>query len=300
MLTLKAELVNGSSKQAKIETIPTSLFIRPSATDPRFPELYSNDGDKLQIVEIALDLKVTDGIGWMSQQYIESIAIAKLKKGKLVTNTGREVSTKRMDIGREFITPSGNKVYLQQGINFGYKFKGENITTKGIDQFKHFSSKGCSVTLLGGLKMVGTVLDVFSLFDWALDPKSKSLPIPYVPNIIGMALERVTEDVEEGFDSIVKEMLQKAKEGGVKEAKRFANSWKSTSGMKFQVLNISKSMAARINNGKFKTIDEVERLAYMEDESTDVTILYQIIDNPKWYAPKAIIECFFINTTPYE
>ena len=300
MLILKAELTNGSSKEAKIETIPPSLFIRPSDTDPRFPELYSNEGDELQIIEMVLDLKALDGVKWISQQYIEAIAIAKLKKGNLVTNTGKEVTTKRMGVDKEFITPSGEKIYLQRGVNFGYRFKGEIVTTEGIDQFKYFSSKGLGVTILGSLKMLGTILDVFSIFDWGLDPKSKSLPIPFVPNIMGIALERVIEIVDEGINLTVKNMLQKAKEGGVKTAEKFANSWRSTSGIQFQTLEISKNIASKIIHGEFKTINEVIRQAYQEEPPFDITILYQIIDNPKCYLPKAIIEFFFINTEPYE
>lgn len=92
------------------------------------------------------------------------------------------------------------------------------------------------VSIFRLLKHTSMILDVFSFFDWAKDPKS-SLSIPFVPNaIVGMAIECMVQDIEEGISAAIENRLQAAKIEGIDAVRRFVNSWKPNSGIEFKLL----------------------------------------------------------------
>lgn len=151
------------------------------------------------------------------------------------------------------------------------------------------------VSIFRLLKHTSMILDVFSFFDWAKDPKS-SLSIPFVPDaIVGMAIECVVQDIEEGISVAIENRLQVAKTEGIDAVRRFVNSWKPNSGIEFKLLKISTKTASDILHGKFKTLHEVELREYNEADAINwVYILVRIVDTPNLMLPKQLLKLFFI------
>ena len=90
-MTLKASL-SSSTKEIDIYYGDPLLYIRPKEGSYRFPELYTTDGCEIVISELFLDYvsdKIVDSIEEGAKQQIKNIALLKLEKGKMVTNTGK-------------------------------------------------------------------------------------------------------------------------------------------------------------------------------------------------------------------
>ena len=298
-MTLKASLLS-STKKNDIYYGDPLLYIRPKEGSYRFPELYTTDGCEIVISELFLDYvsdKIVDSIEEGAKQQIKNIALLKLEKGKMVTNTGKVYTGNRKIYEATYYTIDGSKVTVKQGKNFGFQVDGKIVTTKGINQYHFFANNGMRVSIFRLLKHTSMILDVFSFFDWAKDPKS-SLSIPFVPDaIVGIAIECVVQDIEEGISVAIENRLQVAKTEGIDAVRRFVNSWKPNSGIEFKLLKISTKTASDILHGKFKTLHEVELREYNEADAINwVYILVRIVDTPKSYAPEAIIETFFYLT----
>lgn len=299
-MKLKASLAS-STKEADIYYGDPLLFVRPKEGVHRFPELYTTDGCEIVISELTLDYisdeisgEIVDLVENVAEKQIKTIALLKLKKGKMVTNTGKVYTGNRKLYEKTYHTIDGSMISVKQGKNFGFKVNGKVVTTKGINQYDFFAKNGLRVSILGILKHTNTILEVFSFFDWARDPKS-SLTIPYVSEyIFGIALESVLQDLDDGMEAMIEGNLQKAKEEGIDAVRRFVNSWKPNSGINFKLLRISSETASDIQHGKFRTLGEVESRSYNEPDNIEsVYILVRIVDDPEWYLPKAIIETFF-------
>jgi hypothetical protein len=58
---------NGSWKEAEIETGGTLLYVR-AAGPHKLPELYTTQGDKIEVVELVLEARVLDGVEFVAER----------------------------------------------------------------------------------------------------------------------------------------------------------------------------------------------------------------------------------------
>lgn len=283
-----------SKKNADIQESGIRLYIRPTDRSHYFPELFTTEGEEINIVELVLETGVLEGVDFVAKEKIHEIAIGKIKKGQLIASNGKEYTTTKMKPIEYNI--DGDRFLIQQGENFGYKIQGRIVTTKGLDQYKIFTNKGLTVKLLGILKKTSLIYDVFSLFNWASNPK-ESLSMPFVPTeVIGMAIEQVVQATDEGVEDRIQNMLNKAKRKGLKSVRKFISSWRSGVGVDFDLYNISINVASEILQGKIQTLEEMQERNNEEYFTIPkpVYVLYRIIDKDEYYYPIAVIESFFV------
>lgn len=139
-----------SKKNTDIQESEIKLYIRPTDRNHYFPELFTTEGEEINIVELVLETGVLEGVDFVAKEKIHEIAIGKIKKGHLVASNGKEYTTTKMKPIEYNI--GDDRFQIQQGQNFGYKVQGRIITTKGLDQYKIFTNKGITIKLLGILK----------------------------------------------------------------------------------------------------------------------------------------------------
>lgn len=114
-MTLKASL-SSSTKEIDIYYGDPLLYIRPKEGSYRFPELYTTDGCEIVISELFLDYvsdKIVDSIEEGAKQQIKNIALLKLEKGKMVTNTGKVYTGNRKIYEATYYTIDGSEVTVK-------------------------------------------------------------------------------------------------------------------------------------------------------------------------------------------
>lgn len=272
-----------------------TLYVMPSPNDDRTPQLYTSSGEELIVVELVAG-QLIDRIPIATDFAVKHIALAKLEKGYMATNTGKVYTNSRQTYTVQYFTEDNLIVKTRQGHNFGYLAKnGTSVTTKGINQYAFFSNTGSSVKLLGMLKSAGPIYDVFNILKFGMsEDNTQSLPIP-LPGIgvLNCMVDNLVCNYETGANGIVIENMQAAKKQGLMAVRALVDAKSHVKkGVWYELLNVSKETANKILLGEIRTYNDMRKLA--KDSTPEVALLYRFqTDNIK-KSDICIIETFYL------
>lgn len=310
------------------------LYIKPSQILETFPEIYSSTGEQIVVlVNMAASEAIENAkssIETGAEVYAQTslknaahnYAIGKIEQGYMVTTEGVEYYLTR-DSGKmrklkdvQFISKDGKYIETKQGYDFFTRTKeGKVITTMGVDQYQyHYDQQygkelansemyynqkaGCKVKVLGALNKVSTVMDVFSVFQYAANPThDEPLPIP-IPgtDVIGMIAYDKFNEFEDCYKTALenhqRKLLDETKLKGIDAIRRLI--YNNNAG--YELLDISPEIGSRIIHGEFNNIYEIIDANLDETESNrNITMLYRQTKHPISNLNITIIETFFIN-----
>ncbi|WP_165024383.1 hypothetical protein [Dysgonomonas sp. ZJ279] len=301
----KTDLCYSMTEYLRVGYSQRKLYIRPSQIDDKFPELYSSIGEQIVLVVSIGKSDVIDSIESSTKNMAHQYSIAKISHGYMVAKNGTVFGPETTRGGLrqvhkvEFYNSDGRFVSAEQGYDFSSRRKnGQMTSTRGVNQYEyHYNSEiGCKVKILGTLRKVGMVWDVFDIFRFATNPSNDSaLPIPAIPgaNLIGMIahdkFQEFETDYETSLDKHQRKLLSETKPKGMDAVKRLI--WGNEAG--YAVLDISSEMASDIIHGKFKTFEDIENKSY-NIKKTDVAILFRRMKHPISEKDIVIIETFFM------
>ena len=73
------------------------------------------------------------------------LSAKELEQGKVVMNTGEIHFRKKAMYSTSIYNNEGSELFkIRRGSNFGYRKKGQVVTSKGLNQLEHFANKGIS------------------------------------------------------------------------------------------------------------------------------------------------------------
>ena len=161
----------------KLRVSDRTLFISPAVKDYMLPEFYTASGETIIFALGDSESKsATDDSEKISQDGKDGISAAlevvgvkkageiaiekiggklddlryylsakELEQGKVVMNTGEIHFRKKAMYSTSIYNNEGSELFkIRRGSNFGYRKKGQVVTSKGLNQLEHFANKGIS------------------------------------------------------------------------------------------------------------------------------------------------------------
>ncbi|PZW39261.1 hypothetical protein LX95_02403 [Mesonia algae] len=253
-----------------------TLYFKPPAFGHNLPQLMSNDGSPLLPmkfikgkVQSKLTKKAVKFVNNTINKEISNIAMTKLEKGSLVTNTGREQINPYANIYNydEIYTNDGTLLKdLKKRKNWG----NTNETTKEISQYDYFTKTGKRLQVLGFLKNVGTTLGFFDVLKFGMedsldtDSPLGSMGIGGLGNIggsfalvfsvAGLLMKEMKEEDDIVMEEIVQQELAQAKLSGLEGVRKFVSDWGHNKEYKYDLLPLQEDTVNELLSGKFENL----------------------------------------------
>ena len=249
--------------------------------------------------------KILDIATQQAGAQIKNIAFTKLKKGYMVDNMGKVYTGKRLIYEYKNMYSNSGELFenLEQGKNFRYDYGKGVHTTKGISQYDYFSKNGKRVTLLGMVKNVGNVFDIFNLVKSAGEDLDTSKPLPLdfgplspIADLSGVLVQDMKAKDDAWLEETVQLEIDEAKIQGLEATRKAINFWNHDERFKWELLPISNETANKLIKGEFKTFEELDqfnRNNRTEIEKTQVLFREVYNENKEDYV--YIIETIFID-----
>ncbi len=278
------------------------LFIKTYDSNSQLPEMVSTNGGSVLLLTMAKK-QVRSEIGNWAKNSITKIALGKLEKGYLMSNTGKEYQVVSRVVTKDIYTNSGTVIKdVQQAKNMGNGF----YTTKGISQFDYYATQGIRVKFLGVLKELGNIFSLLSIADLTKDfdengpdysqPFTMSLgAFTPINQLAGVIISDMVSDMEGNFEEAFQQELAEAKAEGLKAVKMLVKD--NIYG--YDIEDISVITAESLLKGEFKTYSEFKDcdISNQEEEINDefVSILVRKLNHPISNKDIFQIESIFIN-----
>lgn len=301
------EIVYGSYKKSlpkktenylRVTQSDRTLYFKPPIVGHNLPELMSKDGSPLLLMEfikgkvkgkiISKALKfIKDEIGTS----ISTIALTKLERGSLVTNTGRvQTNAQSIIYQKDTYTNDGTLIEdLKSRKNWG----NANETTKGISQYDYFTQTGKRVRILGFLKNIDTALDFFDLLKFGMKEElNTASPLgsmglgaigaiggafALVNSVAGLLVKQMKEEDSIYMEEVVQKELRMAKETGLEGIRRFVHQWGHNEEYKYILLPLFEETVNELLNGKFLNISDTIKFNHETDSTKPpLFLLYRV------------------------
>ena len=247
--------------------------------------------------------KALDLFAKKSNEQIKKIAFTKLKKGYMVDNQGKVYTGKRLIYEYKQIYTNSGEVFenVKQGKNFGYNHGAGLKTTKGISQYDYFSKNGKRVNLLGMVKNIGNVFDIFNFITTAGEDLDTSAPLPLdfgplspIADLAGVLVQEQKAEMDQWLDEEVQTEIDIAKLQGLQATRKAINTWNHNKQFKWELLPISNETANKLLAGEFETMNNLlDYDSNIESFNNNITILYRTVKNENRKDYIDVIETLF-------
>lgn len=331
-------------KNKKIETFlrvhRSDRFLHVESSDKyNLPQIYTTEGEQITVFaeylkEEAINKVKEEVIDFVSTAVEESVregahryAVGKLSKGYLVTQSREIIGGPKNARGKNrqmqliYYDVEGKPFYHLRANDINYKnFKGERISTKGVDPYQVFfdQKSGCKLRILGYFDKVRMVYDIFQVLKQVMENKpGERLHVPLLKrgpamffDLVGMMAYHEFSKIDDSMEAFRRERLEEAKTEGLEAVMDLLKSWKWWNGVgrvngaelkdhqiEYELLDITCETAMKIKQGEFKTYKDMydyNSQNVYDDNKDDVTILIRNQNDPVRKGRVDIIETFFI------
>ena len=278
------------------------LYVEPSLSSKwsgikvHIPEIYDTEGHNLSIIPVygydedkaiklfgetiigIIEDRVRERISKCTDNKVRAYALTKLKEGYLRGNNGKLYtpittrSTQRKVYRHIIYTNSGEAVEVTSGRTLS--------VTKGIDQIKGVERIGVEGKVLGVLKNVckiwnlyGQFSDFVDLFTWAAaNDHSKPIPIPMIGGIVELMMQdvdRLQAEVDQAIYRNIQRQLNEAKKKGLTAVRGLVLSSifrdrVSGIGLQYQVYPITNNQLSEIMAGNIIYFQDIQYTLHPE------------------------------------
>ncbi|WP_010521215.1 type VI secretion system tube protein TssD [Aquimarina agarivorans] len=287
----------------------TLYFKTPLATH-NLPEFISYNGDPMLLMQFSKGLyageiknKVLDAATEKANKAIKKIAFTKLEKGYMADNFGKVYKGDRLIHEYKKVYSNSGELFenLKKGKNFAYKHEGQALkTTKGISQYDYFSTTGKRVKLLGMVKNLGDIFDIFNLTKTVSEDLDTNKPLPLdfgplspIADLAGALIQEQKAEMDMELEADIQKEIDLAKLKGLDATRKAIDTWNHNKKYNWQLMTISSKTANKMLQGEFMTFEQLERFDLNDTSKKFMQILYRITQhgNKEVY----IIESIFIN-----
>ncbi len=279
------------------------LYIKTYDNTTQLPEMVSTNGGLVLLFNMAKGEVIGDVkdkiVNW-AEKTITKVALGKLEKGYLMSNTGTEYQVTSRVVNKNIYTNDGTIIKdAKQAKNMGNGF----YTTKGISQYDYYATQGVRVKILGVLKELGNIFDLLDLANFAREANekgldhSKPLSIPLgvltpLNNLAGVIISDMVADIDETHEAVFQQELAKAKEEGLEAVERLV----SNNSFGYVCEPVRSNTAQKLIQGKYINYEELLEFDSSEEaRGEDVYILRKNMKHPLSLKDITIIETIFIN-----
>lgn len=316
----KTDLPNDTDDYLRVSQNDRTLYFNMPLDSYNLPDMRSNDGSPLVYLKFMggmakgkLKDKALDLANNKIEKAIHRIALGKLEKGSLVTNTGRIQTNANAQIyAKNTYTNEGELLEkLKKRNNWGNATE----TTRGISQYDFFTKTGKRVKVLGFLKDATfndkvNFFDVIDLFSYATDetdPFGQPLPdfglgafggvlgsFTLVWNVAGLLVAQMKAEDDAFMREVDQIKIEKAKLEGLEAVRNEINTWNHNKDYEWDLLPISIETANKLLQGEFDTFEELQKYDFNYPMKS-IEILYRVVFNDNKERDINIIETIFIN-----
>ncbi|OEK08617.1 hypothetical protein A8C32_03980 [Flavivirga aquatica] len=291
-----------------------TLYFKTPTPTHNLPEFINYNGDPMLLMEFGKKFaskkikdKALEIATKQAEKQIKKIAFAKLKKGYMVDNLGKVYKGRRLIYEYKRIYDNIGEAFenVQKGKDFGYKHVNKpHITTKGISQYDYFSKSGKRVTVLGMVKNLGHVFDIFNLTKAVGEDLDTTKPLPLdfgplspIADLAGVLVQQQKAEMDMWLEEDVQEEIDLAKLQGIEATRKAINTWNHNENLNWQLMAISNETANKLLRGDFDTFKKLENFEN-DLEFSDISkieILYREMKNLNVDKKDYIIETIFIH-----
>ena len=286
----------------KISVSKRDLYVEPSLSSKwsgikaQLPEMYDTEGNNISVIPVygynedkAVSLlkgkikgeikgKIKSVITNYSENKVRAYALTKLKEGYLRGNNGKLYTP---------ITTRGTQRKVYRHIIYTNSGEAVEVTsrrtlsvTKGIDQIKGVKRIGVEGKVLGVLKNVckiwnlyGQFSDFVDLFTWAAaNDHSKPIPIPMIGGIVELMMQdvdRLQAEVDQAIYRNIQRQLNEAKKKGLTAVRGLVLSGifrdrVSSIGLQYQVYPITNNQLSEIIVGNIIYFQNIQYTLHPE------------------------------------
>lgn len=309
--SLKKSLPKKAGDYLQVRQSDRTLYFKPPALGHNLPELLSKDGSPLLLMKFIkgkVKGKITSKAIKFAKKKIElqisDIALTKLQRGSLVTNTGRVQTNINADVYmKDTYTNDGVLIEsLKKRKNWG----NANETTKGISQYDYFTQSGKQVQILGFLKNFDTGLDFFDLITFGMeDELDTNSPLgslgigglgalggafALVNSVAGLLVKQMKQEDDIFMEEVVQQELQVAKTKGLEGIRKFVSDWGHNKAYKYILLPLFEETVNELLKGRFLNMSDTIKFNHETDSiKPPLFILYRVqMNNSKEQAVEVI------------
>ncbi|WBX77453.1 hypothetical protein PG911_04085 [Tenacibaculum ovolyticum] len=307
---LKKLLPKKTNDYLRVAQSDRTLYIKTPTAGHNLPEFIGYDGNPMFLMEFGKGFAINTAKGEMlnaatkeAGTQIKKIALTKLKKGYMVDNAGKLYTGKRLIYEYKEMYNNSGELFenIQKGKNFGYNHGNGLVTTRGISQYDYFSSNGKRVTMLGMVKNIGTVFDIFNLVKSAGEDLDTSKPLPLdlgplspLLDLAGAIVQQQKAEDDMFIEEVVQDEIDLAKLQGLEATRKAINSWNHNKEYNWQLIAVSNETANKLLQRGFETMEELEKYDF-DYPIKSIEILQRIVFNQNKEIDINIIETIFIN-----
>ncbi|MBN1464098.1 MAG: hypothetical protein JW922_10590 [Paludibacteraceae bacterium] len=304
----KKELPTNDNDYLRVGYSERDLFFKTPIASHNLPELKAYDGSPILLMRCTeLDMgdlkdEAINIFGKKIDSAITNIALTKLEKGTLVSNTGKITVKNSQIYTRDIYTNEGK---LLEDVKIRKNYGNKTVTTKGISQFDYFSNVGTRVKVLGFLKQVSSAIDVFDFIKVLQEGgpnTSKALSIELgsltpLWDLAGILVDNQKAELDMWLEEVVQQEIDNAKLQGIEATRIAIRKWNHNKEYKWDILDVSAVTANKLLRGEFKTFEELESYGSVTGELiSKISILYRRVENKSRKGrSNYIIETIFIN-----
>lgn len=332
------ENVNNKKIKKFLQVHRSDRFLHVESSEVyNLPQVYTTEGEQITVFAEYIKEKIKDKakeevIDFVTTAIEESVkdnarkyAVAKLSKGYLVTQSREIIGGPKNAKGRDRQIKSivydieGGPPLLFRANDVDYKnFKGERISTKGVDPYKVFYDQKaeCKLKVLGYFNKAQKIYDIFQVLKQAMECKpGESLPIPTLATgpamffeLVGMMAYYEFSKLDDALEEYRRKQLEEAKGEGLAAVEALLSNWKYWNGVAkargaelsdddivYDTLYITAETAMKIKQGEFKTYEELESFIFQAEEDKNITVLYRNQYDSIRKGRVYVIETFFMN-----
>ena len=291
-----------------------TLFYKPYEKGHILPEMYTLEGEQivlLQDVESKVLKSGRKAITKGSPVLAHRIAIGKLKKGYLAGDKGtvRKNATAKVYKYDTFsndpdLYPEGSMIKdLERRKHVRFKEKGQWEHTNKVNQYDYFSKNGKRVTILGYLKQIGGIVDIFNVLSHGSMSQEEFMNSPLkfggvlspAFDIAGVMIQEIKEENNEYLTEALQQDLEEAKAKGVNAVREFVSIPNVNQLIEYRIEEVYKETATKMLRNEFLTFKEMTKYDNSEAKQ-DRTVFLLIKRIPKEINIINIIETIFYET----
>ena len=217
-----------------------TLCYKPYEKDHNLPEMYTLEGEQivlLQDVESKVLKSGRKAITKGSPVLAHRIAIGKLKKGYLAGDKGTVRKNATAKVYKYDTFSNDPDLYLEGSMikdlerrkHVRFKEKGQWEHTNKVNQYDYFSKNGKRVTILGYLKQIGGIVDIFNVLSHGSMSQEEFMNSPLkfggvlspAFDIAGVMIQEIKEENNEYLTEALQQDLEEAKSKGLDAVKEF-------------------------------------------------------------------------------
>ena len=261
--------------------------------------MYTLEGEQivlLQDVESKVLKSGRKAITKGSPVLAHRIAIGKLKKGYLAGDKGtvRKNATAKVYKYDTFsndpdLYPEGGMIKdLERRKHVRFKEKGQWEHTNKVNQYDYFSKNGKRVTILGYLKQLGGIVDIFNVLSHGSMSQEEFMNSPLkfggvlspAFDIAGVMIQEIKEENNEYLTEALQQDLEEAKSKGLDAVREFISIPNVKSLINYSVEIFYKDTIKKMLNNKFKSLEEMRdyNLAVAAEGKPVYVLIKQIIN----------------------